>query len=107
MLIEKRIDEIFIRSLTDHKGSMPFSAVRRMVEAIKEEVRLECATLSYARQYYIDHAEERKAYGKAYYAKNKDRLLEKQRRYREEHRDELKEKRLSRRKKKLYEEANN
>lgn len=106
MQIENRIDEIFVRALSDHKGSMPFKAVRKMVEEIKVEVRMECASLSYARRYYDEHAEERKAYGRAYYQKKREQLLEKGKKYREEHREELKVKRNYRRKKKLYEEAN-
>lgn len=89
MVIEKRIDELFIRALSDHKGSMPFSAVRELVEAIKEEVRLECASISYARRYYDEHKEYRRAYAKEYYRKNKERIREKARVYNSEHRAEI------------------
>lgn len=96
MQIEKRIDELFIRALSEHKGSMPFGAVREMVEAIKAEVRLECSTLSYARRYYNEHKEERRAYAKEYYRKNREKIREKARTYNSEHRAEINARRRER-----------
>ena len=97
MQIEKRIDEIYIHAMSDHKGSMPFVAVRKLVEEIKGEVRLELANISYARRYYDEHREERNAYARAYYQKNKEKIRAKARKYNAEHRAEINERKREKR----------
>lgn len=44
----------------------------------------------YARQYVIDHREERRAYKKKYWEENKHRFVEERQKYREEHREDMK-----------------